>query len=257
MSAIRDAMMFRTSRMSEFPDASWQETELDRNEGLAAYTGVKLGATDNPNLYAARLIDSFERRSALARSYAYASGPAYGLLLDDLRPNWRTMVASYGPADILSNAANANYDAGALREAIARYGGAAIATEERVRAEARRTRIAALRDQFSRGPRLELPLRSMRFEFDPTAVTPVEGLGNYYPALTLRDAWGELVASEGAVISPEFPRATAARPGPDGLSGPGWRLRLEPGYQVFGPDAQGIVRVGPAPLIEPASAPPT
>jgi hypothetical protein len=257
LNAIRDAMMFRTSRLSEFPDASWQETELDRNEGLAAYTGVKLGATDNPYLYAARLIDSYERRSALARSYAYASGPAYGLLLDALRPNWRSSVASYSPADMLSAAANASYDAGDLRDAIARYSGQAIAAEERTRAETQRARIADLRARFANGPRLELALQNMRFEFDPNTVTPVEGLGNYYPALTLRDAWGELVASEGAVISADFTRVTAANPAADGLSGPGWQLRLEPGYQVFGPDQQGVVRVAPSPLIEPASAPPT
>jgi hypothetical protein len=38
--------------------------------------------TDNPYLYAARILDRYDGDYALARTYAYASGPAYGLLLD-------------------------------------------------------------------------------------------------------------------------------------------------------------------------------
>ena len=97
----------------------------------------------------------------------------------------------------------------------------------------------------------------MQIEFDPDAVTPVAGLGNFYGTLTLRDAWGEITASQGALISADFTRLTAAAPAPDGLSGPGWRLRLEPGYQLVGPDLQGVVRLAYLPLQEPDSAPPT
>jgi hypothetical protein len=85
----------------------------------------------------------------------------------------------------------------------------------------------------------------MQFEFDPTQVTPVEGLGNFYSRLTLRDVWGELVAADGAMIDPSFTRLTAAAPGPGGLVGPGWRLRLNPGFGVAGPDGTGVVRVVP------------
>jgi hypothetical protein len=83
----------------------------------------------------------------------------------------------------------------------------------------------------------------MQFEFDPTQVTPLEGLGSFYRRLTLRDRWGELVAAEGAVIDPTFTRLTAAAPAPDGVSGPGWRLRLNPGFGLTAPDARGVVRV--------------
>jgi hypothetical protein len=73
----------------------------------------------------------------------------------------------------------------------------------------------------------------------------VEGLGNFYSQLTLRDVWGELTAAQGAVIDPSFTRLTAAAPGPGGLAGPGWRLRLNPGFGVSGPDGFGVFRVVP------------
>jgi hypothetical protein len=90
-------------------------------------------------------------------------------------------------------------------------------------------------------------------EFDPNGVTPVEGLGNYYGVLTIRDAWGELRADEGALISSDFRRLTVSTPAPGIVSGPGWRLSLAPGYQLIGPDGAGIFR----PIQIPADAPPT
>ena len=253
--AAREALMFRATRHAEFREASQQESALDRNEGLAAYTGVKLGITENADLYAARLLDEYGAHNALSRSYAYATGPAYGLLLDDYMPDWRSRVTSAAPGDLLAAAVDARRaDARDVRRATARYNGKAILSEERARAEAQRARVAELQNRFADGPRLELPLQQMQFEFDPNAVTPVEGLGSYYATLTLRDVWGELTATEGALISPDFTLLTAARPGPDGLSGPGWRLQLNPGYQLAGPDLHGVFRPVQAP---PEDLPPT
>jgi hypothetical protein len=122
-----------------------------------------------------------------------------------------------------------------------RYGGAEIAAQERTRAENQRRLIAEITARYA-GARLELPLRQMQFEFDPGQVTPVEGLGTLYQRLVLRDAWGEIRATEGALISPSFDLLTAARPNPGGLSGPGWTLSLAPGYQISAPDPLGVVR---------------
>ncbi len=42
--------------------------------------------------------------------------------------------------------------------------------------------------RFATGPRLVLPLHGSRMEFDPNAVTPIEGLGSVYQSLVIRDA---------------------------------------------------------------------
>lgn len=255
--AAREALLFRAVRMSEFPNAAAQETALDRNEGLAAYTGVRLGVAENRDLYAARTLDRYDRQQALARSYAYASGPAYGLLLDEYRPTWRRELGAEAPARLLVIALQlGSWDQTDVRRAGERYGATQIATEERARTDARAARVAELRLRFDRGPRLELPLANMQMEFDPNAVTPLENLGNFYLALTIRDAWGELRATDGALISTDYQRVVVSSPGPGALSGPGWRLSLAPGYQLVGPDRAGIFRPVQIPADAPADAPP-
>jgi hypothetical protein len=250
--ATEEALLFRAVRLSEYRNAGPQEDALDRNEGIAAYTGVRLAVTDNPDLYAARTLDRYDRHQALARSYAYASGPAYGLLLDDFRPNWRFELGGASPARLLADTLQlGGWRDGDIRRAGQRYGMTQIAAEERIRAEAHRARVAELRLRFDRGPRLELPLANMQMDFDPNAVTPLENLGNFYGTLTIRDAWGELRATDGAMISTDVRRVVVSSPGPGAVSGPGWQLSLAPGYQLVGPDGAGIFR----PVEVPADAP--
>lgn len=240
--AAKDALGFRMARLATFPEAVAIEAGLDRNEGLASYTGVVLGAGDQSNLFAARTLDDYDNHQALARAYAYASGPAYGLLLDQFLPTWRSQLATYAPADILVSPTGARVlNSRQLAHQAERYGGPEIAAEERRRAQAQIQLLADLRARFS-GPRLELPLGQMQLEYDPNQVTPVEGLGNVYRIITLRDAWGEFRATEGALISPNFNQLTAPAPNPGGISGPGWVLSLASGYRISAADNEGAVR---------------
>lgn len=241
--AAKDALGFRMARLAAFPEAQAAESSLDRNEGLASYTGVRLGAGDEAALFAARTLNAYDQHDALARSYAYASGPAYGLLLDDYARRWRTSLAAWAPADLLVSPLRARpLSARTLTRRAERYGGPEIAAQERARAENQQRLIAEITARFS-GARLELTLRQMQIEFNPNQVTPVAGLGTLYQTLVLRDVWGEFRASEGALISPSFNLLTAAQPNPDGLSGPGWVLSLAPGYRIGPPGSDGVVRV--------------
>ena len=255
--AAQEALMMRAARHAEFPGAAAQEAALDRNEGLAAYTGVRLGVTDNPDLYAARVLHRYELHRALARSYAYASGPAYGLLLDVYRPDWRRELGDAAPADLLAAALLLRpWSQAELYRAGERYGASAIAAEDRARAEARQARFAELRLQYGGGPRVELPLQDVQMEFDPNGVTPLEGLGTLYSTLTIRAAWGELRAENGALISTDGRRVIVPLPGPGGLSGPGWQVSLAPRYVLVGPDVAGVFRPTEIPSeIPPEDAP--
>ena len=232
---IEDALAFRRARYMEFPTAFAQEAALDRNEGLAAYTGVRL-AVDAPEIYAARTLDRHDSHEALARAYAYATGPAYGLLLDEYERNWRQLLGAFAPADILAAAIRARaLDARDLRRSAERYGGTELTAQEQTRTQRQAQRLADLRQRFSTGPRQELPLEQMQMEFDPNQVLPVEGLGSYYGVLTVRDRWGEARATQGAVKTTNFDKLILAEPAPDGLSGPGWQLTLAPDWQRASP----------------------
>jgi hypothetical protein len=239
--AARDALMFRAVRISEFANAASQEAALDRNEGLASYTGVKLGAGANAEMFAARTLDRSDHHAAFARAYAYSSGPAYGLLLDEMQPAWRTTLAGNAPADLLVPILRPPaFEAERFYRIAGRYGGEVVATEELQRAQTQRARIVELRQRFAEGPRLSIGLRRMQMEFDPNQVTPVEGLGNFYGVLTVRDAWGELRATEGALISSDLSRIILPAPSPSGFSGPGWTVIPAAGAVVGAPDASGV-----------------
>ncbi len=233
--AAEDALAFRRARYAEFSGAFAEEAALDRNEGLAAYTGVRLAAPA-PEIYAARTLDEHDGHDALARAYAYATGPAYGLLLDAHSRTWRRSLGASAPADMLASTIRARtLNDRELRRAAERYGGSAITAEEQAREQQQAQRLADIRRRFGAGARRELPLAAMQMEFNPNQTLPVEGLGTYYEVLTIRDRWGEVRATQGAVISTNFDRLFLAEPAPDQLSGPGWRLSLSPGFQVVPP----------------------
>jgi hypothetical protein len=87
--AVADALLFRARRHTLFPSAAAEEREMEMHEGLAEYTGVRLSGSPDP----ARLVIDGNlveesRRESFVRSFAYASGPAYGLLLDEVAPGW-------------------------------------------------------------------------------------------------------------------------------------------------------------------------
>src|SRR5690349_10824320 len=94
--AIADAVLFRRERYRRFPNAAANEARLEWNEGVAEYTGVRLGLT-TPQAridYALRDLSTFVSAPSYVRSFAYATGPAYGLLLDQADPAWRHQLGS-------------------------------------------------------------------------------------------------------------------------------------------------------------------
>lgn len=244
--AARDALQFRTQRLKHDPAAAADEAALDRNEGLAAYTGVKIGAAEEAHAYAARTLGHYDSREAYSRSYAYASGPAYGLLLDERVPAWRKMLGEVAPADLLARALGVEAGPRALAEAGGRHDPAGqVAAAESERAKTQLALLAELRARYgARNRRLVLPVDgAITFEFDPQRVTPVEGLGKHFGVFSARGAWGSLQAQDGALVAPAFSQIILAEPAADGLSGPGWTLTLAPGYRICGPDEAGAMSV--------------
>lgn len=208
-------------------------------------------ATANSEAYAAEKLRAADAHPALARSYAYATGPAWGLLLDSREgywreARWRRALGARSPAELLAQ--RLRLDRATIEERQARYDGAAVAAEEAARAKALADRVAGYRAAFAEGPRLIAPLSQFRMEMNPDAVTPVSGLGQVYATLTVRDAWGEFVARGDALIAADFKSLAAAAPKVEAnrVVGPDWTLTLAPGWRAATGDG-GVVRVEPAP----------
>ena len=236
LQAIGDALAFREFRR-------WTETapeterRLEMNEGLAEYTGLRLSGRPKPEAHLARTLARMEKGDSFARSFAYGTGPAYGLLLDRYARNWtRRLKPGDDLGKLLERAVGSRRLGGHVNvtEAQARYAGEQVFADERQRHEQHRKAEADWTAKLVTGPVLRLPFAQMNFSFDPNAVFPLPPHGSVYPSTRISDAWGVLtVEGGGALIDPNFGGVTVAAPAADGgLSGPGWRLELAPGWEL-------------------------
>jgi hypothetical protein len=216
---LGDALAFRRERFRKFKDAAESEGALDRNEGMAEYTGVRLFTTDREGMIAAAIagLEDGEKSDAFGRSYAYATGPAWGLLLDTLVPKWRSEIAHSSYEKLLSK-----YERpGEPPESTT------VRAEEQKREEQRLARIVSYERRFLQGAPLVLHLRNMSMQFDPYDVHPFEGHGTVYEHITITDVWGKIVVTGGALISGDFKTLTVAPGGYELTLSPGWHLSVE------------------------------
>ncbi len=237
--AIKDALVFRAYRRALFPKATAEERALEMHEGLAEYTGVKLSGVDDASGYTANHLKQAEKRDSFVRSFAYASGPAYGLLLDETGTAWRKNLrpeTDFG--DLLEKAHALKLPQNLKQEAEKAsrlYGGAALRASETERENSRQRRIAMYRASLVDGPVLTLPLQRMSMEFDPNTLQPLDSLGTVYPTIRIVDLWGILTVSKGALMNSTFTKIhvqAPIAPGARDVRGEGWTLELKEGWTV-------------------------
>ena len=235
--AIRDALAFRQARYARFPDKVETERALDINEGLASYTGIVLAAQSAADAIASALdeLKGQESGESYVRTAAYASGPAYGLLLDAASPGWtRTVRASDNPAVLLMRALGVQPSADAAAAAT-RYRGAELRAAEEQREQERQARIAELRRRFVDGPVLVMPGGGGGFSDSHGAVV-IPNVGTiWFGDYRQKGPWGALEANKGVLVSTDG--RTRRLPAPvrrdDGaISGDGWTLKVAPGWVV-------------------------
>jgi hypothetical protein len=247
--AVQDAQIFRARRRQLFPDAGKTEREMELNEGLAEYTGVKLSGAADP----ARFVIDHELKDApgketFVRSFAYATGPAYGLLLDETGPDWRQVVrvTRRDLAELLQERAGMTLpdkaEAAADKRAL-RYGSGELAATEDRREQTRRDLVKNYRARLVDGPVLIIPLQKMKMQFDPGNLVPLDSLGTVYPNIRVVDNWGILTVSKnGALLSADFSRVTvpvSVKTSQRVMEGGGWTLQLNDGWSVRPAEREG------------------
>lgn len=237
---MNDALAFRAERYRRFPAAAQEEAALELNEGLAEYTGVLVGnATPSVRIEAALhdLRAHVDDRS-FVRSFAYATGPAYGLLLDQVAPGWHRNLG-HPARDLGSLLAERMHSTpltgeAALLTTAARYDGPALRETEVQREQQRLAQLERNQARFVTGPVLRLDLRSMRIQFDPSNMQPLPGIGTVYPTMQLSDVWGTLTVTDGALLQNDWKAVFVQAPasGELPLQGHGWALSLAPGWSL-------------------------
>lgn len=259
--ASDDALLFRAARYRRFPDAQASEVALERNEGLAEYTGVMIGNATTAQRKTMALADlrGQAKNPSFVRSFAYATGPAYGLLLDRYRHDWRKQIvhSPQGPAAMLATALHLDLAHMPIANVAARathYDGAALLAAETARQAKHDKLIAHYRASLVDGPVLTLPLNHMQVQFDPRNVLALGKTGSIYPSIRVVDDWGSIDIEQGGLIDPNWHRlvvaAASTKPAKGTLHGNGWTLRLAPGWRLAAGTRKGdfvLEREGKAP----------
>ncbi|MEE8134902.1 MAG: hypothetical protein V3T56_07585 [Gemmatimonadales bacterium] len=242
-SAIEDALAFRARRHALFPEAKANEASLEMHEGLAEYTGLVMSGLP-ASVVADRAAVELGRRESqenFARSFAYASGPAYGILLDWIDPDWRgglTVESDFGT--LLSRAMELQVSQAGAESRGVRYDGARIIAQEQARADRAVAVQAELRSRFLESPTVRLtPDATFRYSFDPNGASPLQGAGTVYDAARITDEWGILDVTSGGVLflRPDNSIVEVAVPLTGGgdtppVSGEGWTLELADGWKL-------------------------
>jgi hypothetical protein len=238
-SAVRDALVFRYTRRELFPGAAENEQREEIREGMAQYTATVVTATSPADAASSAIqqLADYAQRESFAREFAYASGTAYGILLDASSPGWtRSMKGPEDLAERLRMAAGIPV-AGlnsreAAEQAAQRYGGAALRIAEQKRDGDQKAKVAELRKRFVDGPVLVLP--NAGGSFTSAGITPIPDVGTVFPVVHVTAEWGTLNAANALRPADRSNITVPAPASTEGstLQGEGWTLKIAPRWVV-------------------------
>jgi len=235
--AVRDALAFRQARRLLYPASVEDERAQEITEGLAAYTGTVLAAQSAADaiLGALELLTNAEAEESFVRTFAYKSGPAYGLLLDASSPGWTRRVRGTDDLGTLVMRALGVQPATDATASATRYGGAEIRASEQKRDQERQERLAELRRRFVDGPVLVITGGGSGMS-DSRGAAVIPGIGTvYFGPYRQSGAWGSLEAEQGVLVAADGSSRRVPAPvrRDDGtFAGDGWTFKAAPGWVV-------------------------
>jgi hypothetical protein len=253
--AIADALLFRRYRRLLFPSAAKEECQMEMHEGLAQYTGHALCGLPRQQVerQMSMSVNNLTTEKSLVASFAYWSGAAYGMLLDDYGVSWRKGLTSTSDlGQLLAAAADVKaqpVDAITAEQRAAFYDGDEIKTYEISRANTHKDLMERYRKLFVDGATLQLPLQAMQYTYDPNNLFPLDTLGTVYPVMRLTDRWGVLEVQNGVLVSANMTKVTLAAPADTSarpVVGQGWTLDLAPGWTIVPGARKGDMILSPA-----------
>ena len=246
-SAIADALAFRAARHQRFPGAAAAEHVVDINEGIATYTQYVTGSEGAQDAIRNAMagLAAAETGTSFVRTFAYASGAGYGLLLDALSPGWHRKITGASDFGQLLSAAAGVTAAPDAAAAAARYDGASLRAAEEQRDREQQAIIAELRRRYVDGPVLIVP-RAGSGSINNMGATVIPGAGTVFRAMANKGAWGFFDAQGGALVSADG--ETISLPAPvvvdaTTLKGDGWTATVGPGWTVQPGPRPGSFRV--------------
>jgi hypothetical protein len=241
------ALIFRAERRSIYPGSDSLEATLEIQEGLPEYTGQRLAMqlTGEGPARVAKFVREYETTPTFVRAFAYATGPALGILLDHFDPAWREEVRKNRDIGaLLANAIHFQRPRDLDHSARARareYGWDDVDRTEAARDSARAPTMQAYRARLGAGPVVTLlqSKDSLAWSYDPTELVGFDLQSTVYPSGNFSAPWGKLTVDKGGVlVQNDFSRIRIGLPaGPipataGDIRGDGWTLVLNPGWSL-------------------------
>jgi hypothetical protein len=238
-----DALTFRKFRQHQFPDNN--ENAFERHEGMAEYTGLKLcGLADSLLVViAAQKIQLGENNTGLANSFAYLTGPALGLLLDQYGTDWRAKVrAGADLPDLLAAAIEWHEPPSheALSEAVDSAGIGYDITKllnyETARAQRAGLTAEVFRNRLHEHGRLLILNNNLNFSFNPQEkLETYDTIGVIYKTMRLTGDFGVLEATNGILRTNDWQFFIVAAPDKvedSAITGIEYTLQLNSGWRI-------------------------
>ena len=234
------ALLFRAERRTIYPGSDSLEATLEIQEGLPEYTGQRLAMqlTGEGPARVANYVRDYENTPTFVRAFAYGTGPAIGVLLDEFLPNWRDSVRTTRDLGLLLARAIGFHSprnlTAAARARAQEYGWEQVDRSEAARDSARAPAMRDYRARLADGPTITLVQSrdSLSWSYDPTELVGFDLSSAVYPSGNFSAGWGKLTVEHGGVlVQNDFSRIRVGAPSaiaPDTrtIKGDGWTLTL-------------------------------
>ncbi len=239
---IKNALTFRKYRNLLFARSDSTENLLELNEGIAEYTGIMIAGRNKMETtnYIIKKTNDFLSNPSYVRTFAYYTIPVYGYLLQHSAKEWHRQInLNTHLTDYFLNAFNLSLpnDVKKRSEAIAGlYNGEQILVQETEREEKTKKIVAGYKAKFIEEPHFEIAFEKKSVSYDTRYVVTIEDKGIVYPTMKATDNWGTLTVEHGGgLMSPNRDKVTITIPVKmegNEISGDGWMLKLNEGYNV-------------------------
>lgn len=249
ITAITDALTFRQYRREQY-NCSENENILEIHEGIPEYTGIVCASkseSDIKQLMKKEYSDSLSKES-FVRSFAYYSGPAYGILIDEKNSNWRKKLTYNSDlGEILKNSYKIDISSNSVEKAKNRYNYKQIYQEELSRKQALDKKLLEYENKFTNHSVITIELNKPKIGFNPNNLVPLKDIGIVYPNITITDSFGTLnLKNGGCLLSNDWKKAIISADNlkieNEKISGEDWTIRLNSDYTIIEENKNYIIK---------------
>jgi hypothetical protein len=238
--AAEDAVYYRAMRSDSkqlHTGVLRQEALLELNEGLAEYSGQRYAEPTGDDTSLIKKLKDADNKDSYLRSFAYATGPAYGRLLDRCSSGWqRRITVNDDLPSLLAVCLRIKSDSFKKRDAVrigARYGLDEVTADEDKRAIVLQERLNQAKTWFVTGNYLQVRLSQPNIQFNPSTLFNMPELGTMYQGITLADEWGKLETKGPVLIDSNWQFVRVPLEGADcQINADAVRLELKESYRL-------------------------